>query len=96
MAGRLDPSRIPPPVRIGLASARVKQRGIVGEIDRLPKAAGSYFGPRTGVYASVPIMLRIQRKAGPNTQIATGAVKPLGMTRRKKGYPPVTTLPTAG
>jgi hypothetical protein len=86
---RLDTTMHPPPVRIGLAQARTQQGQMLHDTQRLALAAGDY-GQREARFSSVPIRLRIQRNAGPSSAIATGAVKPLGHTRRKRGYPPIT------
>jgi hypothetical protein len=48
------------------------------------------FGMREHRNADVPIRLRIDVGAGPNTTAAQQAVLPMGRTRRKKGYPPIT------
>lgn len=83
----------PPPVRIGRANARALQSSMVADAGaRFAMAAGDY-GQKERRNASVPIRLRIQKSAGPNSPIATSSVKAIGHTRRKRGYPPVTELP---
>ena len=91
--------RRPPPVRIGLAQARVQNRQMLEplqlEPDRMAKAAGEY-GPREPRFASVPIMLRFQRNAGPSSRIALRGTIPINRTRTKRGFAPVTSLPGEG
>jgi len=92
--GRFDTRMHAPPVRIARAQARVQQGQMAraGAVTRLAGAAGN-FGAREVRFASVPMRLRIQSKAGPNTPAAQSQVKPIGVTWRKRGYPPVVTLP---
>lgn len=93
--GRFDTRRRPPPVRIGLASARTQQEKMLEDTERLADAAGGYGQKRLG-NASVPIALRIHGHAGPNSPIGVKGAKPVGRTIRKRGYPPITGLaPTA-
>lgn len=92
MAGRLDTRRRTPPVRIGLAQARYKQARILEDSQRMALAAGGY-GPREPRFASVPIRIRINSSAGPNSSIGVKGAKPFAPTVRKRGYPPITTLP---
>lgn len=92
--GRLDTSRHRPPVRIGLANAAIQQGQMTRHAPRLARGAGN-FGQREVRFASVPLRLRIQSKAGPNTEMARRAVLPMGITYRKRGYPPLVDLPTA-
>jgi hypothetical protein len=89
MAGRLDTSRRPPPVRIGLAAARYQQARMLEDTERMALAAGDY-GQRELRFASVPIRLRIRNAGGPNNVIGVKGAKPLGRTIRKRGYPPIT------
>jgi hypothetical protein len=92
--GRFDTSMHPPPVRIGLACARVMQDGMV-DFNNQPTGAGNY-GQKELRFSSVPIRLRIKRAApvnGPGAR--TAAIAPARRpSRRKRGYPPITgTLP---
>lgn len=89
---RLDTHMRPPPVRIALASARVAQGQMLDDVERTSRGAGNY-GSRERRFASVPIRLRIQSNAGPNTPAAREAAIAMGTTRRKRGYPPIVTLP---
>jgi hypothetical protein len=91
--GRLDTRMHPPPVRIARANARALQAELLLEAQRTATGAGDY-GARERRFASVPLKLTIQKHAGPNTPSAQAAVIPIGFTRRKRGYPPITTLPT--
>lgn len=79
-------------MRIGLAAARYQSARLLEDTQRMAHAAGGY-GPREARFASVPIRLKIQQHAGPNSAIAVGGAKPLGRTIRKRGYPPITTIP---
>jgi hypothetical protein len=92
---RYDTRMRQPPVRIGLASARVSQAQMLTEesIEQTNRGAGNY-GQREARFASVPIRLRIQANAGPNSEAAREAAIAMGVTRRKKGYPPIVTVPT--
>lgn len=87
--GRFNTRFRPPPVRIGLAQARVAQANLTLGTPRFSRAAGG-FGAREHRNADVPIRLRIDKYAGPNTPVAQQAILPMGRTRRKKGYPPIT------
>lgn len=93
--GRLDTQRRRPPVRIALAAAANQQAQMLPpQLIHTSKGAGN-FGQRERRFASVPIRLKIQSNAGPNTPAAREAALAMGVTRRKRGYPPITTLPTA-
>jgi len=92
---RFSPAMRPPPVRISRANARVTQSQMLpADLGRTSRGAGNY-GQRERRFASVPIRLRIQSNAGPNTAAARAATIPLGTTVRKRGYPPISLLPTA-
>jgi hypothetical protein len=91
MAGRLDSSRHAPPVRLWRTNARVIQTGTQTNVLQTNRGAGDY-GQKEQRFASVPIRIRIYAGGGPT---AAGGAKPIGFTRRKRGYPPVVNLPTA-
>jgi hypothetical protein len=91
--GRLDTSMHPPPVRLSRALAIEAMDETKEGVLKVAKGAGNY-GQKEARFASVPIMLRIHRNAGPNTQLARGATIPINTTRRKRGFAAVTTLPT--
>lgn len=86
---RFDTRMHRPPVRIGLAQARVQQGQMLNDIERTAVGAGD-FGQRERRFASVPVRLRIQKNEGPNIARARAAAIPLGRTARKRGYPPIT------
>lgn len=90
--GRYDTRMHPPPVRLSRSLAREAQDKLAENVLQTAKGAGNY-GQKEARFASVPIMLRIQRNAGPNTQLAREAAIPINLTRRKRGFPPITTLP---
>jgi hypothetical protein len=92
VAGRLDTRRRQPPVRIGLAAARQQQFEMVRDVEPMARAAGG-FGAREARFGNIPVRLVINSNAGPNTAMAQGGTIPIGFTRRKRGYPPVVTLP---
>lgn len=83
---RFDTRRWPPPVRVGLTMARQSQAGMQTNVLQTARGADQ-FGARQGRYASVPIALRMNRRAGPNAAAAVEAAKPFQFTRRKRGYP---------
>lgn len=91
---RTDTRMHAPPVRIARANAAVQQGQMVrpAAVTRLAKGAGN-FGQREARNASVPVRLRIQSKAGPNVQPGRAGTIPIGVTYRKRGYPPIVTLP---
>lgn len=89
MPGPLDTSFYAPPVRIGAVSARGQQRIMQRGATRTSDGADR-FGARQGVYASVPLRLRIDKGAGPNSKLAQAGALPSGKLRRKAGYPPLT------
>lgn len=91
---RTDTRRWTPPVRIGLAQARVQGDGMQTNVVQTARGAGDY-GAREPRFASVPIALRIHRSAGPNTTGAQAAALPMGVTRRKRGFPAIVELPKA-
>lgn len=94
--GRLDTRRRRPPVQISRATAANQQAQMVPPaVINTSKGAGN-FGQRELRFASVPIRIKIQSNAGPNTDAAREAALAMGVTRRKRGYPPITSLPTAG
>jgi hypothetical protein len=86
--GRFDTGRAIPPVRIGLAQARVQAKGLILDSLHTARGAGDY-GMREARFASVPLRLRIDHAAGPNTPIGISGAIPIGHTRRKAGYPPL-------
>lgn len=94
---RTDTRMHAPPVRIGRAQARVQQGQMArpAAVTRLSRGAGN-FGQREARFASVPMRLRIQTKAGPNVEPARAGTLPIGVTWRKRGYPPIVTLPASG
>lgn len=98
-AGRLDTHYgTGPRPKIWQAMARNRSQSLSGDranVQQTAKGAGN-FGQREARFASVPVMLRIRRAAPVNGPGARTASIPIGNTRRKKGYPPITTLPTAG
>jgi hypothetical protein len=95
--GRVDTRRVAPPVRIGLANANVQQYQMAraAAVTRLARGAGN-FGQKEARFASVPMRLRIQVNAGPNTEPGRQGLIPVGVTRRKRGYPAIVELPTSG
>jgi hypothetical protein len=93
--GRLDTRMHRAPVQIGLSQARVQQAGMLledGVLD-VARGAGNY-GQKERRFSSVPIRLRIQANAGPNSAIGIDGTKAIGHTKRKRGYPAIVTLPT--
>ena len=91
---RTDTRMHAPPVRIARANARTEQAQMLpADLVRTSAGAGQY-GQRELRFASVPIRLRIQGNAGPNRQSAREGTIPIGVTARKRGYPPIVTLPT--
>lgn len=89
--GRFNTRFSPPPVRIGLSNASVQQRQMTEPAARTPHAAGG-FVERTGIVRPVPIRLRIDKYAGPNTNQAQKRILVMGRTRRKRGYKPISGL----
>lgn len=87
--GRFDTGRRTPPVRIGLAQARTQARELLVDSLHTARGAGDY-GMREARFASVPLRLRIDKAAGPNSKIGVAGTIPIGHTRRKAGYPPIT------
>jgi hypothetical protein len=85
---RLDPAFHRAPVPIARAQARVQQAQMLTEAERLGAAAGQ-FGQREQRFASVPIRLRIQKNAGPNTAPARAAALPTKTALRKRGFQPL-------
>ena len=79
----------PPPVRIGLAQAAVRNATMQVDASNVSSGAAA-FGARRGVYASVGPRLRIDRGSGPNNPTARQGLIAMGHTRRKKGFPPIT------
>jgi hypothetical protein len=94
--GRLDTRMAAPPVRIARATATVQQDQMIpaDSVPRTARGAGSY-GQREARFGSVPIRLRIKTPGGPNTSAALRTTIPIGVTYRKRGYPPIVTLPGA-
>jgi hypothetical protein len=90
--GRLETGRWQPPVRIGLAQARVQQRQMLTDTQRMANAAGDY-GQKERRFASVPIQLRFQRTNHPNSRVGQLGAKPAHRTRRKRGFPLIGELP---
>jgi hypothetical protein len=87
--GRLDTRFSRPPVRIGIAAgAAVADTMLPDDLQRTSLGAGDY-GHRERRYASVPLRLRIDATAGPNAHLGKAGTKPIGPTRRKRGYPPI-------
>jgi hypothetical protein len=91
--GRLTTSFALPPVRLSRANARATVNSLQTNVPQTAHGADSY-QMREGNSASVPIKLTIQSNAGPNSAAAQMAAKPIGRTQRKRGYPPIVTLPT--
>jgi hypothetical protein len=87
--GRFDTRMRRAPVRIGATMARQAQRQLLNEADRTALGAGGY-GQKELPNAPVPLELRLDKGAGPNTPGQIATTVPLGRTRRKKGYPPIT------
>lgn len=87
--GRFDTGRRTPPVRIGLAQARVQAAQLLNDSAYLARGAGDY-GMREARFASVPLRLRIDRSVGANTASTRSGVLPIGRTTRKAGYPQLT------
>lgn len=94
--GRVDTSMHRPPVRISRVNAVVSQYQMArpAAVTRLARGAGN-FGQKEARFASVPMRLRIAVNAGPNTQPGIRGTIPVGVTRRKRGYPAIVDLPTA-
>lgn len=93
--GRFSTQFSPPPVRIARANARVQQSQMLFDAQRTATGAGQY-GQKEARFSSIPIRLRVQKSAGPNTALARAAAIPIGHTRRKRGFPPIVTPPTGG
>jgi hypothetical protein len=94
---RFDTRMHPPPVRLSRSNAQRamnKTHGAHTNVLHTAKGAGNY-GQKERRFASAPVQLRIDKSAGPNIATARGAAIPIGVTRRKRGFPAVTTLPTA-
>lgn len=92
--GRLDTQRRRPPVVLSRATAANQMAQMVPpEVVNTSKGAGN-FGQKERRFESVPIRLRIQANAGPNSDAAREAAIAMGVTRRKRGYPPIVDLPT--
>lgn len=87
--GRFDTGRRRPPVRIGLAQARVQGQQMLVDSEHTARGAGDY-GMREARFTSVPLRLRIDKSAGPNSPIGVSGTLPLGRTQRKAGYPQLT------
>lgn len=73
-----------PPVNIGLTCAAQQQQQMLEGVPPLSRAAGG-FGAREARFRSVDLALRIDSQ-GPTR----GGALPIGRTRRKRGYPPIT------
>ncbi len=84
--GRFDTGRRRPPVRIGLAQARALNDQLQGESLHTARGAGDY-GMKEARFSSIPLRLRIDKSAGPNSQIGVSGTIAIGHTRRKAGYP---------
>jgi hypothetical protein len=82
---RFDTRMHRPPVRIGLACARVLNDQLI-DFNNQPLGAGNY-GQKELRFSSIPIRLRIKRAAGVNAPGAQAATIPLNRTGRKRGYP---------
>lgn len=79
----------PPPVRISRASARTASTVLLRGSQRTVDGADA-FAKRDGVYASVPLRLRIDKGATtPNSKIGVSGVFAAARARRKAGYPPI-------
>ena len=87
--GRFDTGRRRPPVRIGLAQARALNQQLITGSEPTARGAGDY-GMREARFTSVPLRLRIDKSAGPNSPIGVAGTVPLGRTQRKAGYPQLT------
>lgn len=87
--GRFDTGRRTPPVRIGLAQARVQAAQLLNDSLHTARGAGDY-GMREARFASIPLRLRIDKSTGANTNATKTGVLPIGRTQRKAGYPELT------
>jgi hypothetical protein len=87
--GRFDTRMRRPPVRIGLAQARVQATQLLNDSLYTARGAGDY-GMREARFGSVPLRLRIDKGVGANTDSIKAGVLPIGRTHRKQGFPPVT------
>lgn len=81
------------PVQIGQVSAAISQAQMLQEAGRTSPGAGGYGAREEARYGSVPLQLRIQAQSNPNSATGTQGVIPIGYTRRKRGLPPITSLP---
>lgn len=92
--GRFDTEMRRPPVRLSRAIARQQQSAMTADqlVQQTAKGAGN-FGQREARFGNVDVRLVINKSAGPNTLDAQENAIPIGQTARKRGYPPITTLP---
>ena len=87
-AGRFAVGYRTPPVRVGLSNARTQAAQLQSNVLQTANGAGG-LGSRERRFASVPVALRFNKHAGPNTTAALEAAKPFQYTRRKRGFPPI-------